>query len=79
MLNYLRLDCISLKMDKSNWATQYMNQEVNQELREHLVEKLVSAIFPTTDSNERNSNDDRIKKLYNFARKVSIERLKQEL
>ena len=53
--------------------------EVNQELREHLVKKLVSAIFPTTDSNERNSNDDRIKKLYNFARKVSIERLKQEL
>jgi len=44
--------------------------EVNQELREHLVKKLVSAIFPTTDSNERNSNDDRIKKLYNFARKV---------
>lgn len=53
------------KPNQPDWRT-----EVNQELREHLVKKLVSAIFPTTDSNERNSNDDRIKKLYNFARKV---------
>ena len=27
MLNYLRLDCISQKMDKSNWATQYMEKQ----------------------------------------------------
>ena len=55
----------SVKPNQPDWRA-----EVNQELREHLVKKLVSAIFPTTDSNERNSNDDRIKKLYIFARKV---------
>ena len=48
--------------------------EVNTELREHLVKKLVSAIFPTTDPNNgpERANDERINKLYNFARKVCI-------
>jgi len=48
--------------------------EVNTELREHLVKKLVSAIFPTTDPNNgpERANDERINKLYNFARKVKL-------
>ena len=53
----------------TNWLS-----EVNTELREHLVKKLVSAIFPTTDPNKgpEIANDERINKLYNFARKVSF-------
>jgi hypothetical protein len=40
-------------------------------LREHLVKKLVSAIFPGTDQNSSTSpNDERIVKLFSFARRV---------
>ena len=45
---------------------------VNNELREHLVKKLVSAIFPQTGENSQVQNDERINKLFNFARKVNI-------
>ena len=49
-----------------NWRA-----HVNSELREHLVKKLVSAIFPQTDQNNSQvQNDERINKLFNFARKV---------
>lgn len=49
---------------------------VNTELREHLVKKLVSAIFPQTDQNSQHQNDERMTKLYNFARKVCFFYLK---
>ena len=46
--------------------------EFNTDLREHLVNKLVLAILPTTDSNNgpERANDERINRLYNFAKKV---------
>jgi len=41
-------------------------------LKPFSVKKLVSAIFPTTNQTDVTSNDDRINKLYGFARKVMI-------
>ena len=52
-------------------STTDWRSRVDEELRQHLVKKLVSAIFPPAESVEANFDDEKIRKLYNFAKKVT--------
>ena len=52
-------------------STTDWRSRVDEELRQHLVKKLVSAIFLPAESVEANFGDEKIRKLYNFAKKVT--------
>ena len=44
--------------------------EMTDDLRLHLAKRVASAIFPPTKEDLEKSKDERIKKLFNFSKKV---------